>query len=183
REPGRDHHAEAREEADRPLAARELAQIHVQRAGEEQEREHAVEQRAVEIHRAERALRRALRIQAEPSQSDQRQRQRQGEKQQRDARRLADEAVVEPAEERRQRDQRSGGAQRVHRFISTRRKFKVLPARVAIRLHAIPGWGDRQRPEALAEWLLPLSHSPSLPWVWLSLKRPPSGGLFFSGSA
>ena len=117
RSPGderRDHHAEAREEADRPLALRELGEVDVQRAGEEQEREHAVEERAVELDRADCLSGEPRRIDAELAERHEKERQHEREEQHRHAHRLADVAVVHPAEERGEGDEGAGGAQRVH---------------------------------------------------------------------
>ena len=72
----RDEDAEAREEADRPLAPRKLAEIDLQRAGEEQEREHAVEKRPVELHAGDRLLHVALGADVELAERRERERER-----------------------------------------------------------------------------------------------------------
>jgi hypothetical protein len=103
-------HADAREEADRPLAPLELGRVDMQGAGEEEEGQHAVEERAVELDGIDRALGVPVCVEPKLAQRDDAERQGEREEQQRDARGLADVAVVDPAEDRSQRDHRGRGA-------------------------------------------------------------------------
>ena len=110
-------------QADRPLAPRELAQVDMQRAGEEQEREHAVEERPVELDRCDRLAAEVPGIEAELAERHQRERERQRKEQQRNALRLADVLVVEPAEKRRQPDKGRRGIEKPHVDTDPRKCF------------------------------------------------------------
>ena len=109
-------HAEGGEDADGPLARQQVVQVHVHGACEQQEAEHAVEQRLVELDLADDALGDVLgRTEACVVQQDQQQREQQRDHHDADGGRQLERADVDPGEQRRHGDQDARYRQQAHR--------------------------------------------------------------------
>lgn len=102
---GRQQRAAEREQRDGELLAPELGEVDVKRAGEQQEAEHAVEEGVLEVEALdERADARGELDHVHRVEADHRQRAEHRHRHEADGRGEAQEACVDPAEQRRQRD-------------------------------------------------------------------------------
>jgi hypothetical protein len=103
---GREQRAERGQRQDRPAALAHVAPVDVEGAGEQQERQHAVEQRRLEVEAVDEILREGMQVQAreQPRGDDDRRRGQRAEDGEPDRRRQAQESRVDRREDGREHD-------------------------------------------------------------------------------